>query len=181
MNATATLDNQAKDEAINLPTLSPVPSGLAAVKAIRPDVAIVHMQRSDSQGNAHVWGNLGVVRDACLASRKIIITVEELVDTEIIQSDPNRVLIPGFRVNAVVHCPWGAYPSPVPGYYNRDHHGFAAYRHHSRDADRFTRWRNGEFGLPGQFPVASTFGASRCLKRGDGNSITLILTSRRDE
>ena len=114
---------------------------LAAVKAICPDVAVVHAQRADGLGNAHIWGNIGVSKDACLASRHTIITVEEIVSSETIQSDPNRVLIPGFRVDAVVHCPWGAHPSPVTGYYNRDHQAFIDYQQGSKDAAQFSHWR----------------------------------------
>lgn len=114
---------------------------LVAVKAICPDVSIVHVQRSDPLGNAHVWGNFGVMRDASLASGNIILTAEEVVSAEVIQSDPNRVLIPGFRVAAVVHCPWGAYPSPVAGYYNRDHRAFIAYQRNSRDKAQFAQWQ----------------------------------------
>jgi len=86
---------------------------LTAVAAITPDVAIVHVQRSDEYGNAHTWGNLGVTRDACLASRDVILTAEEIVSPDIISRDPNRVFTPGFRVKAVVHKP-GFYPR-VPG------------------------------------------------------------------
>jgi glutaconate CoA-transferase subunit A len=114
---------------------------LAAVAAIRPDVAVVHVQRSDETGNAHVWGNLGVSRDACLASRHVILTAEDIVPPEIIRSDPNRVLTPGFRVSAVVHQPWGAHPSPVPGYYNRDHQAFIDYRYNSGSAEQFAAWQ----------------------------------------
>src|SRR3990172_5211092 len=94
---------------------------LTAVAAIVPDVAIVHVQRADEFGNAHAWGNLGVTREACLASRRVIVTAEEIVAPAVIASDPNRVFTPGFRVSAVAHAPWGAHPSPVPGHYNRDH------------------------------------------------------------
>lgn len=114
---------------------------LAAVAAIRPDVAIIHVQRSDAYGNAHVWGNIGVMRDACLASQKVIITAEAIVDNEVITRDPNRVITPGFRVSAVVHVPWGGHPSPVPGYYNRDHQAFIDYRNDSRSAEAFANWR----------------------------------------
>ena len=85
-----------------------------AIAAIVPDVAIVHVQRSDSFGNAHAWGNMGITREACLASRKVIITAEEIVSTEMITRDPNRILTPGFKVSAVVHAPWGAHPLPCP-------------------------------------------------------------------
>jgi len=113
---------------------------LTAVSAINPDVAVIHVQRSDEYGNAHLWGNLGVTREACLASRHIIITAEEIVSPDVISSDPNRVITPGFRVSAVVHAPWGAHPSPVPGYYNRDHDAFIEYRKDSKDPETFRKW-----------------------------------------
>jgi glutaconate CoA-transferase, subunit A len=114
---------------------------LAAVAAIAPDVAIVHVQRSDEFGNSHAWGNLGLMRDACLASRHVLITAEEIVAAEVITRDPNRVIVPGFRVSAVCHVPWGAHPSPVPGCYNRDHQAFIDYRSESRSAEAFANWR----------------------------------------
>jgi len=114
---------------------------LIAVAAINPDVTIIHVQRADEYGNAHAWGNLGITHEACLASRHIIITAEDIVHPEIIHSDPNRVVTPGFRVSAVVHAPFGAHPSPVPGYYNRDHQAFIDYRKDSRTQQVFTNWR----------------------------------------
>lgn len=114
---------------------------LTAVAAIQPDVSIVHVQRSDEYGNAHAWGNLGVTRDACLASRHVILTAEEIVSTDIISRDPNRVFTPGFRVKAVVHCPWGGHPSPVPGYYNRDHQMFIDYHNDSKTSGLYAEWR----------------------------------------
>ncbi|MFZ0614324.1 MAG: CoA-transferase [Desulfobacterales bacterium] len=113
---------------------------LTAVRAIRPDVAIIHAQRSDEYGNAHVWGNMGITREACLASRSVIITAEEIVAPDVIDSDPNRVVTPGFRVAAVVHAPWGAHPSPAPGHYNRDHRAFLEYRQSSRTIEGFRGW-----------------------------------------
>ncbi|MEJ2728464.1 MAG: CoA-transferase [Deltaproteobacteria bacterium] len=114
---------------------------LTAVSAINPDVAIVHLQRADRFGNAHAWGNLGLTRDACLASRHIIITAEEIVDAEVISRDANRVITPGFRVSAVAHAPWGGHPSPVPGYYNRDHQAFIDYRNQSKTSADFAEWK----------------------------------------
>jgi glutaconate CoA-transferase subunit A len=114
---------------------------LAAVAAIHPDVAIVHLQRADQFGNAHAWGNLGITRDACLASKHIVITAEEIVEPDIINQDPNRVITPGFRVSAVVHAPWGGHPSPVPGYYNRDHEAFIDYRNQSKTRGDYTKWK----------------------------------------
>ena len=116
---------------------------LAAVAAITPDVSIIHVQRADTFGNAHLWGNLGVTREACLASDKIILTAETIVDTELITRDPNRIFTPGFRVSAVVHVPWGGHPSPVPGFYNRDHQAFLDYRDTSKTPELFEQWRRG--------------------------------------
>jgi len=115
---------------------------LTAVAAIKPDVSIVHVQRSDEYGNAHAWGNLGVTRDACLASRHVILTAEEIVSPDVISRDPNRVFTPGFRIKAVVHYPWGGHPSPVPGYYNRDHQMFIDYRNDSKTPGLYADWRN---------------------------------------
>jgi glutaconate CoA-transferase subunit A len=114
---------------------------LSAVAAIQPDVSLVHVQRADVYGNAHMWGNLGITREACLASRHIILTAEEIVEPEVINSDPNRVLTPGFRVSAVVHAPWGGHPSPVPGHYNRDHQAFLDYRAESKTPQLFAAWQ----------------------------------------
>jgi glutaconate CoA-transferase subunit A len=114
---------------------------LAAVAAITPDLALVHVQRSDEYGNSHVWGSLGVMRDACLASRHVLLTAEEIVPPEAISRDPNRIIVPGFRVSAVCHAPWGAHPAPVPGFYNRDHQAFIDYQDSSRSAEDFARWR----------------------------------------
>ncbi len=113
---------------------------LIAVRALRPDVAIVPVQRADAFGNSHLWGNLGVAIDGARASRKVIVVAEEIVPAEVIASDPNRTLIPGFLVTAVVHEPWGSHPSPAQGYYGRDHAFFAAYHEESRKQEDFERW-----------------------------------------
>lgn len=114
---------------------------LAAVEAIQPDVTLIHVQRADKYGNAHAWGNLGLARDACMASRHVVISAEEIVAPEIISSDPNRVVTPGFKVSAVVHAPWGGHPSPVPGYYNRDHQAFIDYRDDSSSPEKYAVWQ----------------------------------------
>jgi glutaconate CoA-transferase subunit A len=113
---------------------------LVAVRALRPDVAILHVQRADAAGNAHLWGNLGVAIDGARASRKVLVVAEEIVAPEVISSDPNRTLIPGFLVTAVVHEPWGAHPSPVQGYYSRDHAFFHEYHDQTRELDGFEKW-----------------------------------------
>ncbi len=87
---------------------------------LNPDVAIVHVQRADAQGNAHIWGIIGEQKEAAFASRHVILTAEEIVSDEIIRSDPNRTLIPEFIVDAVCHVPYCAHPSYTQGYYDRD-------------------------------------------------------------
>jgi glutaconate CoA-transferase subunit A len=113
---------------------------LVAVRAVRPDVAILQAQRADAQGNAHIWGSLGVAVDGSRAARKVIVVAEEIVAPEVIASDPNRTLVPGFLVSAVVHEPWGAHPSPVQGYYGRDHAFFADYHERTRRIEDFEAW-----------------------------------------
>ena len=113
---------------------------LLAVRAIQPDVTIVHVQRADKHGNAHCWGNFGVMIEGVRAAKRVIITAEEIVPEEVIASDPNRTVIPGFLVSAVVHCPCGAHPSPVQGYYKRDDAFFQQYHLETKTAADFDRW-----------------------------------------
>ena len=105
---------------------------LHAVRALTPDVAIVHVQRADREGNAHCWGNFGVMIEAVRAAKRVIVVAEEIVDAEVIASDPNRTVIPGFLVNAVVECRYGAHPSPVQGYYKRDNAFFRQYHEQTK-------------------------------------------------
>jgi glutaconate CoA-transferase subunit A len=93
---------------------------VVVVPPLNPDVAIVHVQRADEQGNAQIWGILGEQKEAAFASSRVIVTAEEIVSEEIIRSDPNRTIIPGFIVNAVCHVPYAAHPSYTQGYYDRD-------------------------------------------------------------
>lgn len=93
---------------------------VVVVPALQPDIAIVHVQRADNQGNAHIWGIIGEQKEAAFASKKVIVTAEEIVDEDVIRSDPNRTLIPGFIVDAVCHVPYCAHPSYTQGYYDRD-------------------------------------------------------------
>ena len=113
---------------------------LIAVRAIRPDLAIVHVQRADDQGNAHLWGNYGVIREAAMAAAKVILTCEELVDHQVILGDPNRTIIPGFTVSSVVHEPNGSYPSPVQGYARRDDDFYFEYHSATRSVEGFQHW-----------------------------------------
>jgi glutaconate CoA-transferase subunit A len=109
---------------------------MAAVPALTPDVTIVHVQRADDHGNAQVWGITGVQKEAAFAAKRVIVVAEEIVDAAVIRSDPNRTLIPGFIVSAVVHEPWGAHPSYAQGYYDRDNAFYVEWEGISRDASR---------------------------------------------
>lgn len=110
------------------------------VPAVAPDVAILHVQRADETGLAHAWGNLGVSREGLLAARRTILVAEEIVSHDLITGDPNRVLGPAGTVVAVVHEPGGAHPSPVPGFYNRDHEFFHDYHRQTRTRDGWIAW-----------------------------------------
>lgn len=113
---------------------------LTAVKAVVPDVTILHVQRADAFGNAHMWGNLGVVVEAAYAADRVILTCEVIVDREVIAADSNRTLIPGILVDAVVHEPLGAHPSPVQGFWKRDDAYFLRYHDRSRRREDFLAW-----------------------------------------
>jgi len=113
---------------------------LIAVRALRPDVTILHVQRADRDGNAHVWGNFGVMREAAFAARAVILTCEEIVGHEIILNDPNRTLIPGFIVSSVVHQPFGSHPSPTQGYARRDDEFYFEYHKATRTRADFEHW-----------------------------------------
>lgn len=115
-------------------------SPVLLVPAVMPDVAIIHVQRSDEEGNAHLWGNVGIAQEAMQAARDVIIVAEEIVPRTVIVSDPNRVLGPAFKVRAVVREPWGAHPAPVQGYYNRDHAFFHEYHTRTRTVEGYAAW-----------------------------------------
>jgi glutaconate CoA-transferase subunit A len=106
---------------------------LATVPALNPDVTIVHAQRADADGNTQVWGLLGVQKEAAFASSRVVVVVEELVDTAVVRADPNRTIIPGMIVSAVVVEPWGAHPSYAQGYYDRDNDFYVRWEGISRD------------------------------------------------
>ncbi|MGO9212123.1 MAG: CoA transferase subunit A [Terriglobales bacterium] len=114
---------------------------LHAVRALVPDVTIVHVQRADRDGNAHCWGGFGVMLEGVRAAKKVIVVAEEIVEPEVISSDPNRTVIPGFLVEAVVESPWGAHPSPVQGYYSRDNAYFRQYHEQTKTPADFAAWQ----------------------------------------
>jgi glutaconate CoA-transferase, subunit A len=113
---------------------------LAAVPALTPDVAILHAQRADAHGNTQAWGVLGVQKEAAFAAKRVIVAVEEIVDERTIRSDPNRTIIPGDIVSAVVREPWGTHPSYAQGYYDRDNAFYVAWEDISRDEKRLAAY-----------------------------------------
>lgn len=114
----------------------------ATVPAVHPDVAIIHVQRADKEGNSQVWGLMGTQKEVAFASKRVIIVAEEIVDTSVIRSDPNRTLIPGILVDHVVHEPWGCHPSYAQGYYDRDNDFYVKWEEISRDPKTYQDYLN---------------------------------------
>lgn len=110
------------------------------VPALNPDVAIVHVQRADANGNAHLWGIIGEQKEAAFAAKKVIVTAEEIVDESVIRSDPNRTMIPGIVVSAVCHVPFACHPSYAQGYYDRDNEFYLAWDKVSESAESVKTW-----------------------------------------
>ncbi len=112
------------------------------VPALIPDVAIVHVQRADAAGNAHLWGIIGEQKEAAFAARKVILTAEEIVDEAVIRSDPNRTLIPGLVVDAVCRVPYASHPSYAQGYYDRDNEFYLEWDNVSKSSESVEAWLN---------------------------------------
>jgi glutaconate CoA-transferase subunit A len=111
-----------------------------AVPPLHPDIAIVHAQRADAKGDAQIWGLLGCQKEAAFAAERVIVVCEELVAESVIRSDPNRTVIPGLIVDAVVVEPRGCHPSFAQGYYDRDNRFYIDWDVISRDADTLDAW-----------------------------------------
>ena len=142
---------------------------LATVPALNPDVTIIHAQRADQNGNAQVWGLLGVQKEAAFASKRVIVVVEELVDEKVIRADPNRTLIPGMIVDAVVVEPWGAHPSYAQGHYDRDNDFYVAWEEIGREPEKLQAYLD-EFvyGVRDRAEyMAKNAGLAERLKAGD--------------
>jgi glutaconate CoA-transferase subunit A len=111
---------------------------LAAVRAVNPDVTVVHAQRADRAGNVQLWGILGVQKEAVLAASRALVTVEEVVD--VLEPVPGAVVLPSWVVEAVAVAPGGAAPSYAHGYYERDNAAYRAWDAISRDREAFGAW-----------------------------------------
>jgi glutaconate CoA-transferase subunit A len=155
----------------DLPTVNPLirtvdsPYGdgsVAVVPPLNPDVAIIQAQRADPEGNTQMWGLLGAQKEVAFAADKLIVVVEEMVDEAVIRADPNRTVIPGLIVDAVVHEPYGSHPSYVQGYYDRDNAFYVEWDEISRDEQRTADWlREWVYGVPNRAAYLQKLGQER--------------------
>jgi len=149
----------------------PYGSGVVfVVPPLNPDVAIIHVQRADTEGNAQIWGLLGVQIEAAFAARHVIVVAEEIVDEAVIRADPNRTVIPDLIVDAVVHESFGAHPSYVQGYYDRDTEAYIAWDTISREHETLLQWLDEwVYGLSGRAEYVAKLGSQvwERLKPGD--------------
>jgi glutaconate CoA-transferase subunit A len=145
------------------PIESPYGDGVVyAVPPLRPDVTVIHAQRADAAGNTQVWGLLGCQKEAAFAAERVIVVVEELVDEAVIRADPNRTIVPGIVVDAVVVEPWGAHPSYVQGRYDRDNRFYRDWDPISRDVDATDAWlRDWVHDLDGRAAYVEKLGPER--------------------
>lgn len=145
---------------------------VAVVPPLNPDLAIVHAQRADSQGDTQVWGLVGVQKEVAFAAKKVIVVVEEIVDEEVIRADPNRTLIPGLIVDAVVPEPYGAHPSYVQGYYDRDNQFYLDWDPISRDVAQTEAWLEAwVYGVANRSEYVAKLGETRLARLKPGSAL----------
>lgn len=133
---------------------------IAVVPPLNPDVAFVHAQRADASGNTQIWGLLGMQKEVAFAARHVVVVVEEIVDEAVIRHDPNRTVIPGLIVDAVVEEPYGAHPSYVQGYYDRDNSFYLQWEAISRDQAATEAWlQEWVYGVPDRAAYLEKLGA----------------------
>src|SRR4051794_11452005 len=154
------------------PIESPYGDGTVyAVPPLKPDVTIVHAQRATAAGDTQVWGLLGCQKEAAFAADRVIVVVEELVDEDVVRADPNRTIIPGLIVDAVVVEPWGAHPSYVQGAYDRDNRFYLDWDPISRDEAVTQAWlRDWVFGLPDRAAYIEKLGEERVASLRPGSA-----------
>ena len=154
------------------PIESPYGDGVVyAVPPLRPDVTVIHAQRADAAGNTQVWGLLGCQKEAAFAAERVIVVVEELVDETVIRADPNRTIVPGIVVDAVVVEPWGAHPSYVQGSYDRDNRFYRDWDPISRDPEATDAWlREWVHDLDGRAASVEKLGAGRLAELRPGSA-----------
>jgi glutaconate CoA-transferase, subunit A len=125
-----------------VPMRSPYEDGteVYVVPALRPDVAIVAAQRADDSGDTQIWGLLGCQKEVAFAAKRVIVVVEEVVEESVIRRDPNRTVIPGAIVDAVVEEPFGCHPSFAQGYYDRDNRFYLEWDSIAKQQDTLDAW-----------------------------------------
>ena len=134
---------------------------ICVVPALRPDVSIIHAQRADRAGNVQAWGILGIQQEVAFAADAVIVTVEEIVDDDVIRGDPNRTIVPAQIVDAVVACPGGAYPSSVQGHYDRDDEFYRRWSESARTPGWVSEWLEAHvFGTPDHESYLTTIAAA---------------------
>jgi glutaconate CoA-transferase subunit A len=143
------------------------------VPPLNPDVAIVHAQRADANGNAQIWGLLGCQKEAAFAAKRVVVVCEEVVDESVVRADPNRTVIPGLIVDAVVEEPFGCHPSYAQGYYDRDNRFYMDWEARSKDPESLAAWlKEWVFGLESHRDYVEKMGAEHwdSLRPGDAPS-----------
>ncbi|MBU0685849.1 MAG: CoA transferase subunit A [Candidatus Thermoplasmatota archaeon] len=151
----------------NMKTIKDPYSGdeVSIVPPLKPDLAVVHVQRCDIEGNSHIWGIIGEQKDAAFASKKVIISTEDIVDESVIRSDPNRTVIPDFVVHAVVHEPWCAHPSYTQGYYDRDNEFYMQWDEITKEHDTTLKYLDEwVFGVEDRAAYMKKISAEKLLK-----------------
>lgn len=142
---------------------------IAVVPPLNPDVAFLHAQRADAAGNTQLWGLLGMQKEVAFAARHVVVVVEEIVDEAVIRHDPNRTIFPGLIVDAVVHEPYGAHPSYVQGYYDRDNEFYLAWEEISRNQATTEAWlQEWVYGVPNRAAYLQKLGAERIARLAPG-------------
>jgi glutaconate CoA-transferase subunit A len=157
-----------------VPITSPYGDGrVFAVPPLNPDVAIVHAQRADDQGDAQIWGLLGCQKEAAFAADRVIVVVEELVDAATIRRDPNRTAIPGLIVDAVVVQPMACHPSYAQGYYDRDNRFYRDWDAIAREPERLEAWlKEWVYDLHTQEEYVEKLGAERWAELAPGEAFS---------
>ncbi len=147
---------------------------VSVVPPLNPDVAVVHAQRADAGGNAHLWGILGEQKDAAFAAKRLILTVEEIVPEEVIRSDPNRTLLPDFLVSAVVEEPWASHPSYVQGYYDRDNDFYIEWDEVSKTHEGVVKYlEEWVYGVKDRRQYVGKLGSDRLLRLRPGSAYSV--------
>jgi glutaconate CoA-transferase subunit A len=138
---------------------------ICVVPPLNPDLSIIHAQRADKNGNVQIWGITGDHKEAAFAAKKVIVSVEEIVDEYVIRSDPNKTLIPDFIVNALVEEPWAAHPSYAQGYYDRDNEFYIEWDTISKEADSLEKYLDEwVYGVENRAEYMKKLGAEKLMK-----------------